>query len=1103
LRWIIDTSIRFRLLVVALATGIMVLGIMRLAQMPVDVVPQTSPVVVNVETQVAGLSAPEVESLVTVPLESSLREGVPGVTDVTSDSVPGLSAIEVAFAPGTGASHARELVQERLTRATALPNVSKAPVIQVPVSSTSDVMLVGLTSSKLSLIDLSVLARWAIVPRLAGLPGVANVSAIGQPDPQMEVLVDPARLVAHHVTLAQIVRTAGDAQRVPPVSYVFTPGTGGFLGAVERQITIEPTLPFGTPASMARLPVVGAAAGVRLGDVAQVVSGSQTPVDGAQERGSPGVVLVVQKSPSAGVLAVGHEVDQAIAAMAPALPGVTVDTSLFREDTYLHGALANLRTALVAAGVLAALALLALLLQLRLTCTALFAMALSLVAATAVLAVRGYTLTALVTLGLLLALALIVTEATGEAQAIADRIGPLQAAGAAGVLSGSSASSGSGRSGGSGGSGGSGRSGGSGGHAQSGSARTARMVAAACEQMRTLTGADLAALVCVVPLLLVTGLTAAFLRPMAVAFALAVIVSLVVALTITPALAAVLLTLVPPAVHGVPLPQVLGAGYARLIAAVGRAPRLTMAGAAVSAAVGVTALAALPFLHPGQPVFEDSGLIVRMTGPTGTSLSEMDKMMALATSELSALPSVADVGATVGQTATSGQVVDTNSGDLWVTINPDANYGQAVAAVQSIAEGTPGLTGSVSTYESDNMVGVLSGAPAPDDVVTRLYGTDYGELSRLAARLRTAIADISGVRRTQVQQAVEQPTVEVRVNSGAAARAGISSGDVRGEAGTLLSGLTVADDFDNQEVFDVEVEGTPAVRDDPAAAGSLELGTRDGGHVRLDQVAHLAVSSEPADIPEDDDSRYLDVTALVTSGQAGAVSAAIGSLLPYLRFPHGYHAEPVTTAPSTPSTMLSASGAYGASTSRAAFIGYVVAALVGVLLLAQGTTRSWRLAALAFGSVPVSLAGGVLMVYTLGVSGQLAASAGLLAVFALAVRQAIAVTARASRGARGAIGAIGALTARDAGLGMILTPALVTAVTLVPFVAMGDVPGMELLHTAAAVILGGLATTTLVSLFVLPVACRLLVPRLTQDPPDAVSAADAAHTPDGQHAASG
>ena len=1041
MRRIVDISIRLRLLVVALAVAIMVTGILRLAQMPAEALPGTSPPTVDVQTEAAGLSAAEVEALVTLPLEKNLRNGVPGVADITSDSVAGLSAIELRFEAGTDPDRARELVQQRLSGAAAPSGASGRPVMTAPASSASDVMLIGLTSSTLSLADESVLARWAIVPKLLALPGVANVSTFGQAGPQLQVQVDPARLAADHVTLAQIMRTAGEAQQVSPVASS-APGT------------IQPALPFATPAAMANLRVAGAAKGVRLGDVAQVTQGGQALIGDGEEGDSQGVMLVVQSLPSAGVFGVTREVDQTLTAMEPRLPGVTVDASLFHEDDYLRGALDNLRSTLVAAGVLAALALLALLLQLRLSFTALFAMALSLVAATAVLALRGYTFNALVTLGLLLALAIVVMEAVGEAQAIAARIGPDQARGAPTPHA-----------------------------AGAPSRRTARLIAAACADMRgTLTGAGLAAALSVVPLLLATGPTASFVRPMAVSFALAVIVSMVVAVTATPALAVLLLTVLPPQTHGSPLPRVLGAGYARLIERLALAPRLILTGAAVSLALGAVALAVLPFMHPNQPSFDDSGLIVRLNGPPGVSLTAMDQMVARASAELSALPAVAAVGATIGRPAvTSDQVAGASTAQLWITIKPGADYGPAVAAVQSVAAAIPGLTGSVSTDETDAMAGVLT-APATQ-VVTRVYGADYGGLERLAGQLRLVILRIGGVVGTQVPFPVEQPTVDMTVNPTAAARAGISPANIRREAGPLLYGLTVEDDFRSQEVFDVEVSGPPALRDNLPAVRALELTTPGGAHVRLGQVARISMSQEPADIEQQADSRYLDVTALVPAGQAGAVSAAIGSRLASFHFPRNYHAELVT---GTAATGLTPNGTSGAGTSTAAFVGFVVAALAGVLLIAQAATGSWRLAALAFGSLPVALSGGTLLVLGIGAFGQLGASAGLLGVFAMAARQAVAVTARASRGI---------------GLGLIVTPAVVTAAALVPFAAMGDEPGLEMLHTAAAVLLAGLATTTLVGLFVLPVACRLLGPRLKLDSAMAASAADAAHTPDGDHAA--
>ena len=346
LRSLISASVRFRFLVIAVTAGIMALAVATVPGIHADVLPETAPVVARIQTEAPGLSAPEVESLVTVPLEKNLLEGVMGVTDVTSDSIPGLSQINLDFASGTNLDQARQLVQERLTQAFVLPNVSKPPVLLQPVSSTGNVMLVGLSSRQLSLIDLSVLARWTIVPRLLGVPGVADVSTFGEADRQLQVLVDPARLAARHITLAQIIETAGNAQLVSPLSYLegSTPGTGGILEGPNQRVTIQPVLPFGTPANLGQVPVAETTGPrpVPLGSVTDIVVGHQPLIGDALVRGQPGLVLVVQKLPSASVPAVTDGLNQALAQLRPSLSGVQVDTSLFRPASYIGSAWHNL-----------------------------------------------------------------------------------------------------------------------------------------------------------------------------------------------------------------------------------------------------------------------------------------------------------------------------------------------------------------------------------------------------------------------------------------------------------------------------------------------------------------------------------------------------------------------------------------------------------------------------------------------------------------------------------------------------------------------------------------------------------------------------------------
>src|SRR5436305_2346831 len=357
-------ALRFRLLVVLVAAGVVVFGVARLNSAPADTLPEFTSPVVTIQTESLGLSAAEVEQLITVPMEQDLLNGVKGVETIRSHSVPGLSSIEMVFARGTDLLRDRQLVQERLTQAYVLPNVAKPPQMLQPTSSTNRVMVVGLQSRRLSAIDLSVLARWTVRPRLMGIPGVANVSIWGLRDRQLQVLVNPAELAANKVTLAQVISTAGNAQLVSPLSYLSasTPGTGGFIDTPNQRLSVRHILPFGEPRNLAEVPV-DQSRDLDIGDVATVVEGHQPLIGdavfagyaggsagpgggggppasgGPSGSGGAGLLVAIDKLPGASTLGVTHAVEQALAELRPGLSGVTVDASVFRPATYVRDGL--------------------------------------------------------------------------------------------------------------------------------------------------------------------------------------------------------------------------------------------------------------------------------------------------------------------------------------------------------------------------------------------------------------------------------------------------------------------------------------------------------------------------------------------------------------------------------------------------------------------------------------------------------------------------------------------------------------------------------------------------------------------------------------------
>ena len=368
IRAIVRSSLRFRLLVVGIAVGVMVVGIVRLRDAPVDVLPEFSPPHAEIQTEALGLSAEEVEQLITVPLEADLLNGVQGVDVIRSKSIPGMSSIVLVFEPGTDVYRARQLIQERLTQAHALPHVSAPPTLLQPLSSSSRVLMIGLSSNQLSPIERSVIARWTVRPRLMGVPGVANVAIWGMRDQQLQVQVDPERLRDRNVTLPQVIKTAGNAQAVSSLSFLegSTPGTGGFIDTPQQRLQVRNVLDqIASPDALGKVPVEETGGRLRLTDVADIRIGHQPLIGDAVVNDGDGLLLVVEKFPGASTLAVTEGVEDALDDLEPGLAGLRTDTSVFRPATLIDDAIDNLTLTLIIAGVLLALVVAAFLFRWR------------------------------------------------------------------------------------------------------------------------------------------------------------------------------------------------------------------------------------------------------------------------------------------------------------------------------------------------------------------------------------------------------------------------------------------------------------------------------------------------------------------------------------------------------------------------------------------------------------------------------------------------------------------------------------------------------------------------------------------------------------------
>ena len=1020
MRWIVGSSLRLRRVVVVVAAGLMAVGFMQLRKTPVDVLPEFMPPTVELQTEALGLSAYEVEQLITVPLEQDLLNGIAWLDEIRSESAPGLSSIELEFEPGTDILRARQLVSERLTEAYALPNVSKPTTMLQPTSSTRRVLMIGMSSESLSLIDMSVLARWTIKPRLQGVPGVANVSIWGQRERQLQVRVDPRRLSDKDVTLQEVITTTGNALWVSPLSFLeaSTPGTGGFIDTPNQRLGIQHLLPISNAADLANVTVQREAGGapLRLGDVASVVEDHQPLIGDAVLPTGPGLLLVVEKFPGTNTLEVTRAVEAALKELQPGMADVRFDTSIYRPADYLQQSIDNVALALIIGAVLLILLLGAFFYDWRTAIIAAVSMPAALAVALLVLRLRDVTVSTIVVAGLAMALVAVVDDAVTGVESVVRRLRRAR-------LGGSKKST------------------------------ILNVLDATLETRRATLFATLAVALATVPLFFLSGIAAAFFPTLAASYLLAVVASMAVALTVTPALGMLLLADAP-LDRDPPLVRRLHGASDRVLKPLIQRPGRVLIGLGVLAAIG---FATLPFIQRGfvLPAFKERVLLVDVDAAAGTSHPEMTRIIAQADAELRALPGVANVGSHVGRAITSDQDGGVNTAEMWIAIDPDADYASTVRTVGEVVTGYPGLDSDVLIYSNERVTDLLTGIE--NDIVVRVFGEDLDILTTQAQEVQKMLAGVDGVREPLAQLPIQEPTIEVKVDLAAAQRYGLKPGDVRRAATTLLSGLEVGNLFEDNKVFEVVVWGTPEIRSSVEAIRGLPIDTPSGRQVSLGAVAQVSINPNPNSIHRESVSRTIDVTANVHGRSLGAVIGDIERNLSGMDFPLEYHA-----------ALLQDSATRQADLRR--LIALAVAAAAGILLLLQAAFGSWRNATLLFLTMPVALSGGLLGALVGGRVATIGMIGGLFALFFITVRNGTLLFTRYRELERDAVsGPELALRGARERLAPTIMTALGTSVALLPLLILGDRAGSEILRPMAAVVVFGLVTSTLYSAFALPV----------------------------------
>jgi CzcA family heavy metal efflux pump len=1019
MRWIVASALRFRFIAVGLAVGMLLFGGLQLRAMPVDVFPEFAPPRVEVQTAAVGLSAAETEALITVPLEEALN-GVSGLDVMRSKSVSQLSSIELIFEEGTDLLEARQLVQERVATVTpTLPPWATPPVMIQPLSATSRVMKIGLSSDELSLIEMSQVAYYNIRARLLRVPGVANVAIWGRRQQQLQVQVKPRRLRAEEVPLSEVMTRTSDALDAGLLQYTggAVVGTGGFIDTPNQRLGVTHVLPILSARDLARVTVATHEGGaVRLGDVARVVNGHQPLIGDAVINDGPGLMLIVEKLPWGNTLRVTNGVEDAIDELRPGLRGIDIDTTIFRPATFIETSLHNLRIALLLGCLLVVLVLSAFLLAWRTALISVVAIPLSLLAAALVLYFSGATTNTMVLAGLVIAVGVVVDDAIIDIENIMRRLREARRE----CIERSTAST---------------------------------ILEASLEVRGPIIYATLIIIVAAVPVFFLEGLTGSFFRPLAMSYTLAVLASMVVALTVTPALALILLGRAPLDHREPPLVRYLQRGYQRVLSRIVTRPSRAYALSAVIALVGVVAVPQL-----GQsllPEFKERDFLMHWLTTPGTSQPEMVRISTRASRELRAIRGVRNFGAHIGQADAADEVVGMYFGENWISVAPEADYDRTLARIQKVVAGYPGLFRDVQTYLKERIREVLTGASGA--IVVRVSGPDLAQLRTTAEEVRVAMSRIDGLIDEHVNLQLDIPQIEVEVDLVAAHRHGVKPGDVRRAASAMVNSIEVNDIWRQGKAYDVNVLGVPSSRNSVSSVLALPIDT-PSGVVPLSAVADVRVEATPNVIERDDGTRRIDVEANVQGRDLGAVVADVERAVASVDFPTGYHPE-----------IIGEFAERQAAQQR--LLVFAGVALLGIFLLLHASFGSLRLAVLAIVTLPMALVGGILAAWLGDGVVSLGSLVGFFTVMGIAARNGILLINHCQHLEQYEGETFGpGLVLRGARerLAPILMTTLATGLALVPLVVAGQIPGHEIEHPMAVVILGGLATSTLLNLFVVP-----------------------------------
>ncbi len=1012
---IIAWSLAHRPIVMALAAMILVYGGIVTANLPVDVLPDLNRPVVTIMTEANGLAPEEVETLVTLPIETSMN-GASGVERVRSSSAPGLSIVYVDFAWGTDIYTDRQIVNEKLAQAREQLPPDVAPQL-APISSVmGSIMLISMSSKdgKTDPLQLRTLADWVVRPRLLSVPGVAQVINIGGGRKQLQVLIDPAKLKQFGVTLNEV--TAAVEK-----SNVNT--TGGWIDRGGKEYLVRNLGRVQTPQDIADTAIESnAGVPITVGQVAQVVAGAQLKRGDGSANAAPAVILNIEKQPGANTLELTGKVDAALDDIQKSLPAdVQINKQIFRQSNFIESAVGNVEEALRDAAILVTIVLFLFLLNFRTTAITLTAIPLSFLVTAIVFKQFGVGVNTMTLGGLAVAIGELVDDAIVDVENVFRRLRE---------------------------------------NAREQQPRPPLQVIyeASREVRNSIVFATIIVALVFIPLFALSGMEGKLFAPLGIAYIVSLLASLFVSLTVTPVLASYLLPKSKAITHvekDSALVRWLKKVDTRLLGWTLNRPMPILIGAGL---LFVVAMATTPFMGKEfLPGFNEGSLTINMLAQPGTSLEESNRLGTAAELLLKQIPEVTETGRRTGRAELDEHAEGVHSSEIEVELKAGRPKEIILADVRQKLGTLPGVTLNIGQPISHRLDHLLSGVNS--QLAVKVFGPDLPTLRAKAEEIRQAMLGVPGIVDLKVEKLVEIPQVQIRMKRDALARYGLQSGEVSEALETAMLGQNAGIVLEGQRSYEVLVRFNDAARGNLDAIRGVLIDTPGGAKIPLSSVADIEEGFGPNAIMRENVQRRIVISANVAGRDLGSVVQDVESKVgASVQMPPGYFVE--------------YGGQFEAQQSASRLILFLsLFSLVAIYLTLQMALGHPRAALQVMVNIPLAIIGGIIAVYLTGGVLSVASLVGFISLFGITSRNGIMMISHYQHLMREeGEGWTKQMIVR--GSLERLVPVLMTALTaglaLVPLALAKGAPGKEILQPLAVVVLGGLITSTLLDQVVTP-----------------------------------